>query len=160
MASIDARIDEIERSASRVAYQLTVTLKPGATSGFLRDEIRISTNDPASPTVPVMIMAQIQGTITATPSLLNMGRAQNGKATGRYLVKGTRPFAIKSIEGAGDGFSIAAADKSSKTLHVVTVNYNRAEGQILGDLRRSFRVITDQADEAPLDLSATLRVDP
>ncbi len=160
LKAVEARIDEIERSSSRVAYQLTVSLRPGAAAGYLRDEIRISTNDPSSPTVPVMITAQIQGTITATPSLLNMGRAANGRASGRYLIKGTKPFAIQSIEGAGDGFSIAAADKSSKTLHVLTVNYDRSQGKILGDLRRSFRVITDQADEAPIDLAATLRVDP
>lgn len=157
---IDARWVQVERSASRVAYRLTVSLKPGVPSGYLRDEIQIRTNDPSSPIVPVMVTAQVRGEIAATPTLLAMGRASSGKATGRYLVRGSKPFAIKAIEGAGDGFSIAADDAKSKNLHVVTVTYNRQESGMLGDLRRSFRVVTDQADEAPLELGATLRVDP
>lgn len=160
LKAIDARLDEVERSESRVAYRLTVSLKGTASSGYLRDEIRILTNDPESPSVPVLITAQIQGTLTASPSVLAMGRASADGAKGRYLVRSPRPFAIKSLEGAGDGFAITADDLKSKTLHVLTVTFDPAKSNIRGDLRRSFRVVTDLADEAPLDLNATLRVDP
>ena len=160
MQTIQARIDQVERSSSRVVYQLTVSLKPGAPSGYLSDEIRILTNDPSSPNVPVMVTAQIQGAITATPAILNMGRATGNLASGRYVVRGAKPFAIKSIEGAGDGFSISADSTQSKVMHILTIAYNRNEGRMLGDLRRSFRIVTDQADEAPVEVSATLRVDP
>ena len=160
LSEVDARLDEIERSPSRVAYRLTVSLKPGVASGYLRDEIRILTNDPSSPTVPVLVTSQIQGTITATPSLLAMGRASNGRASGRYLIRGAKPFTIKGIEGNGDGFKLTVDDDKSKSVHVLTLSYDRKEGTMLGDLRRGFRVMTDQADEAPVELSATLRVDP
>ncbi len=160
MKTIDARLDEIERDASRTAYRLTVTLKPTTSAGLLRDEIRIMTNDPSSPSVPVLVTAQVQGTLTASPAMLAMGRATAEGAKGRYLVRGTKPFTIKGIEGNGDGFSLTVDDDKSKTLHVLTVNFDPKASNIRGDLRRSFRVRTDLADEAPIEMQAVLRVEP
>ncbi len=160
LQSVDARLDELERSASRVAYQLTVSLKPTAAAGYLRDEIRIGTNDAESPSVPVLVTAQIQGTVTASPSVLAMGKATNNGAVGRFLVRGTRPFALKAMEGEGEGFAISADDTTSKTMHVVTVTYRATPTSMRGDLRRTFRITTDLADEPPVELNATLRVDP
>lgn len=160
LKAVDARLDELERSQNRVAYQLTVTLKPDAPAGYLRDEIRIVTNDASSPIVPVLISAQVQGTLTATPAMLAMGRAGIDGAKGRYLVRAAKPFTIKSIEGNGDGFALSVDDAKSKTLHVLTVNYDPKAGNIRGDLRRAFKIVTDLAEEAPLDVQATLRVEP
>lgn len=160
LQSVDARLDELERSASRVAYQLTVTLKPTTPAGYLRDEIRIMTNDSESPSVPVLITGQIQGTLTATPSVLAMGRATQDGAKGRYMVRSSRPFTIKALEGSGDGFLITVDDTRSKAIHVVTVSYDPRNSNIRGDLRRTFKVVTDLTDEPALELNATLRVDP
>jgi Protein of unknown function (DUF1573) len=160
MKVIDAKLKEVERSESRVAYELTVTLKPTATAGPLRDEIRILTNDTSSPNVPVLVTAQIQGTLTASPAMLAMGRATAEGAKGRYLIRGAKPFTIKGIEGNGDGFSLTVDDDKSKTLHVLTVSFDPKSSNIRGDLRRSFRVVTDLADEAPIEMQASLRVEP
>lgn len=160
LKSIDAKLEQLERSAGRVVYQLTVSLKPDAPAGYLRDDIRITTNDSSSPTVPVLVAARIQGTLTATPNMLAMGKANVDGAKGRYLIRSSRPFVVKSIEGAGDGFSLTADDDKPKTLHVLTVSYDPKAGNVRGDLRRAFRVTTDLTDEAPIDLQAALRVDP
>ena len=45
-------------------------------------------------------------------------------------------------------------------MHVVTVAYKPEEGTTRGDIRRVFRVHTDLPGEPPLDLTATLHVDP
>ncbi len=160
LKTIDAKLVELERSSARVVYQLTVSLRADAPAGYLRDDIRISTNDPSSPTVPVLVAARIQGTLTATPSMLAMGRATADGAKGRYLIRSTRPFVVKSIEGAGDGFSLSADDDKPKTLHVLTVNYDPKAGNVRGDLRRTFKVTTDLGDESPIELQAALRVEP
>jgi len=160
LSAIDARLDELERSPSRVAYQLTVTLKPDAQAGYLRDEIRIVTNDASSPLVPVLVTAQIQGTLTATPAMLQMGRSGVDGAKGRYLVRAAKPFTIKAIEGNGDGFTLSVDDVKSKTLHVLTVSYDPKAGNIRGDLRRAFKIVTDLTEEAPIEVQASLRVEP
>lgn len=158
--ALSASLQETSRSAAGVNYVLTVGIKPNAPAGVIRDEIRILTNDPDSSTVPVLVTAMIQGTLTATPSMLALGNVPPAGVQGRYIVRGTRPFAIKSIEGAGDGFSLAAADKTKKTLHVLTMTYRPEQGSTRGDLRRTFRVTTDLADEAPIELNASLHVNP
>ena len=81
-------------------------------------------------------------------------------AQGRYLISAKVPFAIQTIEGAGEGFHLDTADSARKTLHVLTLTYRPNEGTLRGDLRRRFRVKTDLPGEPPLDLSATLRVGP
>ncbi len=118
------------------------------------------THDSESPNVPVLVTGTIQGTITATPTMLAMGHSAPEGAKGRYLVKGSRPFAIKTLEGSGDGFTIAADDAKSKTLHILTVTYDPRTSNMCGDLRRSFKLTTDLADEAPIELNATLHIDP
>jgi hypothetical protein len=45
-------------------------------------------------------------------------------------------------------------------MHVVTVAYRPDEGTTRGDIRHIFRVLTDLPGEPPLDLTATLHIDP
>ena len=76
------------------------------------------------------------------------------------MIRGARPFAIRAIEGNGDGFWAAAAQNARQAVHVVTVAYKPEEGTTRGDLRRVFRVHTDLPGEPPVDLTATLHIDP
>jgi len=159
--ALNASLQETRRAGGSVGYQLTVSLKPDAPSGFVRDEIRLVTNDPETPGIPVWVNAQIKGDLAATPSLLTLGNVAGvAGAQGKFIVRSSRPFAVARIEGAGDGFKLAPADASKKTMHVVTLTYNPAEGSTRGDLHKTFRIVTDLPGEPPLDVAATLHVDP
>jgi hypothetical protein len=161
LKTVSASLVETSRSESGVVYTLTVTLRPEARPGTLRDEIRIMTNDSESPTVPVLVTATVQGLLSAKPSTLDLGHVTSAGGTqGRYLLSGKQPFSIKSIEGSGDGFKLASADSERKSLHVLTLSYRPEEGLTRGDLRRKFRVTTDLPDEPALELNATLHIDP
>ncbi len=59
--SIHAALVETVRKASSVSYTLTVTLKPEAPAGLIRDEIRILTNDPETASILVLVSAQVRG---------------------------------------------------------------------------------------------------
>jgi hypothetical protein len=158
---ITAALTETSRSDDGVIYTLTVSLRPNAPAGGLREEIRIFTNDPETPMVPVLVTATIQGTLTAKPSSLDLGKVTSaGGAQGRYLLSAKIPFTVKSVEGNTDGFTLSANDGSAKTLQILTVSYRPAAGSTRGDLRHRFRVRTDLPDEPPVDLIATLHVDP
>jgi hypothetical protein len=92
---------------------------------------------------------------------LSLGQIQSsGGAQGRFIIRSSRPFAIRSIEGAGDGFSTSPPDPKAQTMHIVTVAYKPEEGTTRGDIRRVFRVHTDLPSEPPLDLTTTLHVAP
>ena len=129
--------------------------------GLLRDEIRLISNDPEAPTIPVMVTAIVRGDLTAAPSVLSLGQIHSAAgAQGRFVVRASRPFTIQSIEGGGDGFSTSLPDATRQPMHVVTVAYKPEEGTTRGDIRHNFRVHTDLPGEPPLELTATLHVDP
>jgi hypothetical protein len=159
--AINAQLVETGRNGGSVSYSLSVSLKPDAPAGLIRDEIRMMSNDPETPSIPVMVTAWIRGDLTAAPSILALGQVNSSAGVqGRFIIRGSRPFTIQSIEGAGDGFSTSDLKKAPQSVHVVTVAYKPEEGTTRGDIRHVFRVHTDLPGEPPLDLTTTLHVVP
>jgi hypothetical protein len=155
------QLAETRRDGSGVSYTLSISLKPDTPAGPLRDELRLISNDPETPSIPVMVTAWVRGELTAAPSVLSLGAIHStAGAQGQFIVRASRPFVITSIEGAGDGFSTSPAGTAKQATHIVTVAYKPEEGTSRGDLRRVFHVQTDLEGEPPLDLTATLHVDP
>ena len=109
----------------------------------------------------MLVTAQVRGDLSASPSVLALGTVAAGAAgQGRFLIRASQPFAILAVEGAGDGFQVGATDATRKPLHVLSVSYQPELGTTRGDLRRTFRVLTDLPGEPPLELTITLHVDP
>ncbi|HZW31601.1 MAG TPA: DUF1573 domain-containing protein [Isosphaeraceae bacterium] len=159
--ALNAQLVETGRKGGAVSYALTVSLKPDAPAGSLRDEIRLISNDPETPSIPILVTARVRGDLTAAPSILALGQLNSSAGVqGRFIIRGSRPFTIQSIEGDGDGFSTTAARGARQAVHIVTVAYKPEEGTTRGDIRRVFRVHTDLPGEPPVDLTATLHVDP
>lgn len=158
---IDATLTETTRNGTSVSYLLSVSLRPDAGAGNLRDEIRLITNDPETPVFPVQVVATLRADLTASPSVLSLGSASStGVVQGRFLVRSSRPFTVRSIEGDGDGFKATVDDTTPKPVHIITVAYRPEEGTARGDTRRVFRLHSDLPGETPLDLTATLTVAP
>ena len=144
-----------------VSYTLTVGIKPDAPAGPVRDEIRLLSNDRETPSIPIMVTANVRGEMSAAPSILTMGEVNSSASKqGRFIIRAPRPFTITTVEGTGDGFSVEPPDAERKTMHVLTVAFRPEESTIRGDLRRVFRVHTDLAGEPPLEVTATLHIAP
>jgi hypothetical protein len=159
--ALNGQLAETGRNGGSVSYTLTISVKPDAPAGSLREELRLQSNDPETPSIPIMVTGLVRGDLTAVPSILSLGQVHSASgAQGRFVLRSSRPFTIKSIEGAGDGFSTSPPDTARQPTHVITVAYKPDEGTSRGDLRRVFRVHTDLADEPPVDLTATLHIDP
>jgi hypothetical protein len=159
--AINGSLQETQRVNGSVSYVLTVSLKADAPAGVIRDEIRLVTNDPETPSIPVPIQAQIRGELTASPSSLTLGNvASASNAQGKFVVRASKPFAISRVEGTGEGFYLQDTDTNRKALHVLTLTYNPAEGTTRGDLTRTFRITSDLPGEPPIDVTATLHVNP
>jgi hypothetical protein len=159
--ALSGQLVETARKDTTVQYTLTVSLKPDTPSGIIRDEIRLLTNDPETANIPIPVTALVRGDLVASPSMLALGRVTSaGGAQGRFLVRASKPFSIVAVEGSGDGFSVAPLEASKATAHILTVVYKPEEGRTRGDIRRTFRVITDLPGEPSLDLVASCHVDP
>ncbi len=158
---LNAQLVETSRKGGAVSYTLTVSLKPDAPAGPVRDEIRHPEQRPGDPEHPGdgdglgprrtdrRAVGPVDGPVQSAAGV-----------QGRFVIRGAHPFTIRSIEGIGDGFSASMPPNARQAVHVVTVAYKPEEGTTRGDLRRVFRVHTDLPGEPPLDLTATLHVDP
>ncbi|MDX2035676.1 MAG: DUF1573 domain-containing protein [Isosphaeraceae bacterium] len=154
---LGATLQETQRGGDSVSYLLRVSIKPDAVAGPVRDEIVIHTNDPNAPSFPVLVTAAIRGELSATPSVLNLGSVESaGGVRGRYIVRASKPFKIVKIEGEGDGFTVAKTDDNAKPLHLLNVVFDPEKSPLRGDLQRTFRITTDLAGEAPIEVVATL----
>ena len=160
--ALTASLAETRRGNGEVGYQLTVGLRPDAPSGFLRDEIRLMTNDSETASIPVLVNGQVRGDLAASPSLLTLGNVVPGAAAtqGKFIVRSSKPFSIARIDGQGDGFTLQATDSTKKPLHIVALSYDPKAGITRGDLHKTFRIVTDLPGEAPLDVAATLHIEP
>ena len=108
---INAQLAQTARTDASASYALTVSLKPDAPAGLVRDEIRLISNDAETASIPLMVTAWIRGDLTAAPSVLSLGQIHSAAgAEGRFIVRSSRPFTIRAIEGAGDGFSTSPPD--------------------------------------------------
>ena len=160
--AITAQLVETRRDPNGlVSYTLRVGLKPDAPAGPLRDEIRLISNDPETPSIPIPITAWIRGELVAAPSILALGQVTSAAGKqGKFVIRGSRPFRVTAVEGTGDGFSVVMSESAAKPVHVLTMIYRPETGSSRGDLRKVFRVHTDLVGEPPIDLVVTARAAP
>jgi hypothetical protein len=158
---LDGSLVETVRDGKKVGYALKLSLKPDAPSGTIRDEILLKSNDKETSAFPIQVVADVRGDVTVSPKVLSLGKVAAPEGTrGKFLIRATKPFTVESVEGVGDGFTLTTDDTTPKAAHVITVIYRPADGKTRGDVRHAFRIRTDLAGEPPLDLAATLHVEP
>ena len=68
--------------------------------------------------------------------------------------------AVRGAGGVGGVVVGGGEDGAAKAVHFGTVRERPDEGTTRGDLRHGFRLYTDIPGEPPLELTATLRVEP
>jgi hypothetical protein len=155
---LSATLAETQRNSGQVSYRLDVAIKPNAASGIVRDEIQFITNDNESQSFPVLVTAQIQGTITATPNVLALAAPTSEvPVVGRYIVRAPKPFKITGVEGQGEGYAVTVDNTEAKALHVVTLRVKAEAGKPAPAASRTFKLTTDLVGEGPAVVMATLQ---
>lgn len=145
---------QTRRDRSRVSYELTVRLDGAAPSGYLRDHLVLVTNDRQSAEVPVPVEGLIQSAVTVSPASLFMGVVEPGqKVTKQLVIRGKRPFRIKSVRCEDASFEVAApAEEEPKSLYLVPVTF--VAGGTPGKVLQKIQIETDLG-EVPPGLSAS-----
>jgi Protein of unknown function (DUF1573) len=160
-ALVSAQLRELGRSpGGQVQYQLTATLDPAASPGFVKDEISLLTNDPSSPRIPVTVSANVQGAVNVSPSILNLGRVPRGQVVKRtILVRSNQNQAFKIAEVKSNGGDLTAAvPDQSRPSHAVIVSF-KAPSQT-GPYHAVLEIATDLKDEPPAKLTAFATIVP
>jgi hypothetical protein len=100
-AMVKAEAREQNRSAGgQVEWLITATLQPKLTNGMLQDEITLVTNDSPPQTIPISVIATVQGAVNVLPSIVNFGPVKAGESATKVVhvrSSSTSPFRITGL---------------------------------------------------------------
>src|SRR5207302_2700062 len=107
-------------------YELHVTIKATAPLGELREQVSLVTDDPANPSIPVLVEARVESDYTVSPDIISFGILAPGEQkTMKIVVRGKRAFTIEKIESEKSaGTFEVRLPKEAKTLHVLPLTLN------------------------------------
>lgn len=151
---VSAELREAGRGANgSVQYRLTTTLQPTAPTGYFRDEVTLTTNDPASPTIPVSVTATVQAAVIAAPSVLNLGRLKPGQTIEKVVVvRSSQPFRVTEATGDSDNLTATDLADEAKPLHTLKVKLTAPAEP--GPYHSTLEIATDLAGEPPVKVTA------
>ena len=154
-SNVKAVAKELGRAADgRIQWHLTATLEPGLPNGFFRDEISIITNDTPPQTIPISVVANVQGALAVTPSIINFGPLKPGQSAQKIVrVRSSAPFAIKSLSGSQPSLTAAEEKPGSSAEHTVNITL-KAPTDASGPFHAVLEVESDLKDEPPAKVKA------
>lgn len=156
---IKPELQELSRSPSAVVYQLTAELRADTPVGAWHADLWLKTTDASTPRLRIPLTVEIEGSLTATPVEVVMGRVKIGSQTQRKVViRGAEPFRVTKIEGADEKIQVTAASSESKNVHVLTVTLQA--GDKADEVTKRFKVITDLAAEGTVEFSLQAQIVP
>jgi hypothetical protein len=137
-----AELEEWYRKPGQVGYHIHLTLKNDAPVGVLKHEVLLQTNDPASQTVPLLVEATVQASLSVVPETLNLGQVPAGQSpTRKVLVRGSKPFRILAVEDLGTEISVTTPLPSrASSVNVLEI---KCQTDKPGELRRQLKIKTD-----------------
>lgn len=116
-----AKVVETGRNGFVINYDLLVTLKGTTPLGELREQVTVTTDDPANPTIPVLVEARVEPEYVITPEIVLFGNLAPGeRKTLNIVARGKKAFLIEKIESDKTaGVFEVRLPKDAKTLHVL-----------------------------------------
>lgn len=120
---LKVKITEENRANNTVSYKIAAEMLPSAVLGFYKDQITLKTNDASSPEIPIFVTAQVQGLLTASPSVMNLGQVAKGATVQKTVIlKADKPFAVKEAKSTKGTVTVdpstATPDQPIRTLNI------------------------------------------
>ncbi len=141
----EAALTETYRKPGKVGYQIKVTLKADAAPGPIREVLYLKTNDPTSPTLPVLATGEVQAVLSVSPTKLSIGSVRVGAAvTKKVVLRGGKAFKVLGVDGVGGGVSLDS--DLGPAASVQTLSFKCQLDQA-GDFKRELKIKTDIQDD-------------
>jgi hypothetical protein len=154
---VTAKVQRASEGSSQ--FVLTATLSPTLGSGYFRDEITLFTNDPAAPTVPISVSANVQSSLTISPSVLNLGRVRPGDVIRKtVLVRAAQPFKLTELKASNEELTATPDPDGARPLHTINLTFKAPARS--GPYHAVCEIATDLKDEPAAKLSAFATVSP
>jgi hypothetical protein len=153
--NIQTRLVEVSRdNASNVNYRLEVSLAPTTPVGFLRKQITLVTDDATGSQIPILVQARVEGDITVTPSVVQLGTlSPRSEATKTVLFRSGKPFVIERVECNSNlqAFRMPALSKDAKPVHVLSLAFTAPN--TVGPFSETF-IVTIAGRPKPIEFTA------
>ncbi len=138
-------VQEQQRSAVNVTYDLTVRLKPTAPVGYINDQLVLVTNDVEASQIPVDVEGRVVADVTATPMSLSLGALAPGQSiTKNIVVRSKRPLKITGV-ACDSSFSFKLPEAANE-IQVIQLTYT-AGGQP-GKFVKKIKIKSDLGENA------------
>ena len=151
---LSAKVDgPFPNAAGGLQYQITATLNPSAPPGYFKDEITLITNDPASPSIPISVVANIEAAVVVSPGNLVFGRVKAGQTvTKNVLVRSSQSFKILEATSAKTELTAAKGEDADKKIHPLTITFKAPMKP--GAYNAEMQISTSLKDEPPAKFTA------
>jgi hypothetical protein len=156
--NFEVELQEAERTAGKVTYNLLVRLKPNVPAGFVKDQLTVITNDsrPENQRIPLIVSGHVRPEFSVQPSMLVLGELPPGAhVTRKIVVRGKDPFKIMDVDCGEDCFDFKKDNDEAKKVHFVEVTFKAGEHP--AKIETPIRIKTDRENRgASLVASATV----
>ena len=149
-------VKELNRGNGRVNYEVSVTVREDAPTGFFQDEVLVLTNDQSMPRVPIKVAGQIDSALSISPQAIALGSLKPGQSVSqKMIILGREPFTIESIEAEGWTVEFTPSTEAKKT-HILTPSFTPA-AETNGPVKSTIVITT--AGEGAVSAKALLTAD-
>lgn len=153
---LTAEIAETSRGGGEVSYALTVHLAPDAPVGYLREQLRLVTNDRRTPEVLVDVEGRVVAELTVSPATLFLGVLQPGQTVHKKLVvQAHGPIRVTTVEADSGSFEFHLPE-AAKPVQLVGVTYTAPDRP--GKVSYTLRILTDLGGGTARELAAYAQV--
>ncbi len=134
------------RGSGRVDYQIKISVREDAPTGYFQDEVIVVTNDRSMPRVPLRVSGSVESALSIAPQSIALGSLKPGQSIKqKMIVRGREPFLIESL--TCEGWEVEFAPTTvAKTTHVLFPEFTPTE-TAAGPQKVSI-VITTAGDES------------
>lgn len=149
-------VKELNRGNGRVNYEVSVTVREDAPTGFFQDEVLVLTNDQSMPRVPLKVHGQIDSALSISPQAIALGSLKPGQTVSqKMIILGREPFTIESIQAEGWTVDFTPTSEAKKT-HILTPSFTPA-AETSGPVKSTIVITT--AGEGAVSAKALLTAD-
>jgi hypothetical protein len=147
---VTATYKELERTAERVRYELTLALPDNLPPGQLDEKVSIRTNDPKNAETTVVAKARIEGQITMVPDAFKIDQLNPGdKLTRNIIIKSVTPFRVVQVNNTLGAFTVQSGG-TDKTVQMVSISFTAPPD--VGAIPDHLEFLTNLNDGKPIVL--------
>lgn len=139
----DAKL--LKSNGFEVTYEIKATMDANLAPGRWRSDVWLQTNSREFGTVRIPLSVEVTAPVTASPESLQLGEVKVGDSVEQnVMLRGDKPFKIKSVRGAEPMLTISGIDSESKKVHVLKIAYKATTS---GEIKQTLAILTEDGDE-------------